>query len=180
VSRRAFAGYWEYRIEDALFTAPPRGDHSGAGLFNARGELVGIGSLLVSNASDQDAPAMPGNMFVPTDLLAPILDELRTRGSSSASRRAWLGISGTERGGRLHVLRVAEHGPAAAAGLRVGDRIVAIDGVVVDTLEALWTRLWNGAVEREVALEIERDDERQTLTVRTVDRGRQLRKPSGV
>ena len=53
VSRRAFSGYWEYHIEGALFTAPARTDHSGAGLFNADGELVGVGSLIVGNAARQ-------------------------------------------------------------------------------------------------------------------------------
>jgi serine protease Do len=78
VSRRTFAGYWEYRIDDALFTSPPRTDHSGAALFNPRGELVGIGSLVVNNALGKQGPLLPGNMFVPTDLLQPILSERRS------------------------------------------------------------------------------------------------------
>ena len=77
VSRRPFSGYWEYHIEGALFTAPARTDHSGAGLFNADGELVGVGSLVVGNAAGGDGPAMRGNMFVPVDLLKPILAELQ-------------------------------------------------------------------------------------------------------
>jgi len=180
VSRRPFAGYWEYRIDDALFTSPPRVDHSGAGLFNPRGELVGIGSLVVNNALGKEGPMMPGNMFVPTDLLQPIMAELRTKGASAASRRAWLGISGVEQAGEVRVLRVSDDSPAQAAGVRVGDRIMAIDGAPVDSLDTLWTRLWSGAVERDVSLEIERGQARQTLNVRTVDRTRQLRKSSGV
>ncbi len=180
VSRRAFAGYWEYRIDDALFTAPPRVDHSGAGLFNPRGELVGIGSLVVSNALGKDGPPLSGNMFVPTDLLRPILAELRSKGASAASQRAWLGISGVEQGGHVRVLRVSDDSPAAAAGVRAGDRIMAIDGAPVDSLDTLWTRLWNGAAERDVRIEIERGQARQTLNVRTVDRNRQLKKSSGV
>jgi S1-C subfamily serine protease len=180
VSRRAFAGYWEYRIDDALFTSPPRSDHSGAGLFNARGELVGIGSLVVNNALGKEGPMLPGNMFVPTDLLQPILGELRSKGSSSASQRAWLGINGVEQGGQVRVMRVSDDSPAEAAGVRAGDRIMAIDGAPVDSLDALWSRLWNGAAERDVSLEIERGEARQTLNVRTVDRNRQLKRPSGV
>lgn len=184
VSRRSFAGYWEYRIDDALFTAPPRTDHSGAGLFNSRGELVGIGSLVVAETrSDQpgDGPRQPGNMFVPTDLLRPILAELRTRGMSSASRRAWLGINCVERAGVLHVVRIAGDSPAEAAGLRVGDRIMAIDGATVSTLDMLWTRLWSGGPpEREVTLEIERDGARQSLGLRSVDRAQAIKRPDGV
>jgi serine protease Do len=180
VSRRAFAGYWEYRIDDALFTSPPRTDHSGAGLFNARGELVGIGSLVVNNALGKEGPMLPGNMFVPIDLLRPILGELRTKGASAASQRAWLGINGVEQGGQVRVLRVNDDSPAEAAGVRVGDRITAIDGTPVDSLDALWTRLWSGAAERDVKLDIERGDAKQTLNVRTVDRNRQLKRASGV
>jgi serine protease Do len=180
VSRRPFAGYWEYRIDDALFTAPARTDHSGAGLFNARGELVGIGSLVVNNALGSEAPPQAGNMFVPVDLLRPILAEMRSKGASAASQRAWLGISGIDQGGQVRVIRVAEDSPAEAAGVRAGDRILTIDGQPVGTLDALWTRLWNGAPERDVSLEIERGEQRQTVNVRTVDRNRQLRRASGV
>jgi S1-C subfamily serine protease len=180
VSRRVFAGYWEYRIDDALFTSPARTDHSGAGLFNPRGELVGIGSLVVNNAKGNDSPALPGNMFVPVDLLRPIMSEMRREGASAASRRAWLGINGVEHAGQVRVLRVTEDSPAQAAGLRVGDRIRSIDGTEVNTLEALWMRLWNGAPERDVSLEIERGADRQTVNVRTVDRNRQLRRTGGV
>jgi serine protease Do len=180
VSRRVFAGYWEYRIDDALFTSPPRTDHSGAALFNARGELVGIGSLVVNNALGGEGPMLPGNMFVPIDLLPPILGELRSKGASSASQRAWLGINGIEQDGLVRVARVSEDSPAEAAGLRVGDRIVSIDNAPVATLDALWTKLWSGAAERDVSLEVERGESRQTLNVRTVDRNRQLKKASGV
>jgi serine protease Do len=180
VSRRVFAGYWEYRIEGALFTSPPRTDHSGAALFNPRGELVGIGSLVVANAAGDEAARLPGNMFVPIDLLRPILAELRSAGASTASRRAWLGINGVEHAGQVRVMRVNDDSPAEAAGLRVGDRITAIDGVAVATLDALWSQLWRGAPEREVAIEIERGEQKQTLNARTVDRNRQLKRASGV
>jgi serine protease Do len=180
VSRRVFAGYWEYRIDDALFTSPPRTDHSGAALFNPSGELVGIGSLLVNNALGSEGPMLPGNMFVPIDLLRPILAELRGKGASAASQRAWLGINGVEQGGLVQVARVSEDSPAEAAGVKIGDRITSIDGESVSTLDALWTKLWSGAAEREVKLEVERGESRQTLNVRTVDRNRQLKRASGI
>jgi len=184
VSRRSFAGYWEYRIDGALFTAPARGDHSGAGLFNSRGELVGIGSLVVAEvrpAAAADGTRRPGNMFVPTDLLRPILGELRSRGTSSASRRAWLGVNCVEDSGVLHVVRISGDSPAEAAGLRVGDRIVAIDGNAVDSLDRLWTQLWSGGpAERDVALDIERDGRRQTVALRSIDRAQSIRRASGI
>jgi S1-C subfamily serine protease len=181
VSRRTFAGYWEYRIDDALFTSPPRGDHSGAGLFNARGELVGIGSLIVAYAMGNDQPKLPGNMFVPIDLLHPILDELRRSGTTAASRRAWMGVNCIENEGQVRVLRVTDDSPADVAGLQEGDRILGIDGQPVRSLDQLWTTLWrNGPAEREVRLEIEREGNNQTLKVFTVERAKTLKHSQGV
>ena len=184
VSRRPFSGVWEYHIDSALFTVPPRRDHSGAGLFNPAGELVGIGSLLVTDASGVagDAQArQSGNMFVPVDLLLPILDELRQRGRSAASQRAWLGLNCVEQNGSLRVVRVSDDSPADVAGLQVGDRILRIDGQEVRALAALWQTLWaGGAAEREVTLEIVRDRLPQTLKVYSVDRMKTLRRAEGI
>jgi S1-C subfamily serine protease len=181
VSRRPFAGYWEYHIEGALFTAPARRDHSGAGLFNGRGELIGIGSLFVADAAGSEAPRTPGNMFVPVDLLRPILPELRERGASLASTRAWLGINCVDQDGQLRIVRVSEDSPADVAGLEVGDRVVGIDGEAVSGLAALWQRLWaGGAPERAVRLDIERAGQRETVTVQSVDRAKTLRRAQGI
>ena len=189
LSRRAFAGTWEYHIEGALFTAPPRRDHSGAGLFNAAGELVGIGSLLLPNVlPDTDprasgtAPARrSGNLFVPVDLLTPILAELRSAGFSAASRRAWLGMNCSVQDGQIRVMRVNDDSPADVAGLQAGDRILRIDGTEVRALDRLWLTLWRGgAPEREVALDIERNDAVQTLKVYSVDRMKTLRRAEGI
>lgn len=190
VSRRAFAGYWEYHIEDALFTAPPRRDHSGAGLFNGAGELVGVGSLLVADAVGTDEPTAggegrrprrSGNLFVPIDLLTPILAELRGRGFSAASRRAWLGMNCAVQDGRIRVLRVSDDSPADVAGLEAGDHILRIDGTAVHALDQLWKTLWaGGAPEREISLEIERDNTVQTLKVFSVDRMKTLKRAEGI
>jgi S1-C subfamily serine protease len=190
VSRRAFAGYWEYHIEGALFTAPPRRDHSGAGLFNGAGELVGVGSLLVADAAgstdgpaeaDAERPRRSGNLFVPVDLLTPILAELRSRGFSAASRRAWLGMNCAAQDGRVRVVRVSDDSPADVAGLEAGDRILRIDGTAVSALDQLWKALWaGGAPEREIRLDIERGGAVQTLTVFSVDRMKTLKRAEGI
>jgi serine protease Do len=181
VSRRPFAGYWEYHIEGALFTTPPRSDHSGAGLFNARGELVGIGSLIVADARGPNADYTPGNMFVPIDLLPPIFAELRTQGRSTASRRAWLGVNCVEQEGEVRVLQVSSDSPADAAGVQPGDRILRIDGAEVAGLAMLWQSLWRGGQpEREITLEIERNDRPQLLRLHSVDRMQVLKRASGI
>jgi len=181
VSRRPFSGYWEYHIEGALFTAPARTDHSGAGLFNASGELVGVGSLVVGNASEGSGPAMRGNMFVPVDLLKPILAELKARGSSRNSSRAWLGLNCVEVGGQVHVVRLSADSPAEAAGLQPKDVIVAIDGVRVADLASMYRTLWRGdRPDRDVVLDILRDGQAMRLSVHAVDRMMTLSRPRGV
>ncbi len=180
VSRRAFSGYWEYHIDGALFTSPPRSDHSGAGLFNAKGELLGIGSLVVGNALGDDHPRTPGNMFVPIDLLKPILGEMRHEGASRSSSRAWLGMNCVEQGGDVRVIRVNRDSPAEDAGLLPGDRIVSIDGTAVNQLETLYKTLWRNAVERDVVLEIRRAGQLQIVTVHSIDRRQTMSKPKGI
>ena len=181
VSRRAFSGYWEYHIEGALFTAPARTDHSGAGLFNADGELVGVGSLVVGNAADGSGPAVRGNMFVPVDLLKPILAELKARGSSRNSSRAWLGLNCVELGGQIHVVRLSADSPAEAAGLEPKDIIVAVDGVRVADLASMYRTLWRGdRPNRDVVLDIVRDGVPMRLQVHAVDRMMTLSRPRGV
>ena len=180
VSRRGYSGYWEYHIEGALFTAPARPDHSGAGLFDADGRLLGIGSLIVTNALGQGQPDLEGNMFVPVDLLKPILGELRAHGASAASRRPWLGVNCVEYEGRIWVLRLVSAGPAETSGLRPGDQIAAIDGVGVSDLGSLYRTLWKGDPGKDVVLDIVRAGAPQRLTVHTRDRDETLRRPRGV
>lgn len=180
VSKRSFAGYWEYHLDQALFTAPARPEHSGAGLFNERGELIGIGSLFVANAAGGER-RLPGNMFVPVELLPPILPELLARGRSTQSERAWMGVNCAEVAGAVRVVRVTDDSPADVAGLEAGDRILTLDGQPVPTLESLWKALWrNPGSRRAVELQIDRAGERRTLTVHTIDRAATLKRAEGV
>ncbi len=178
-SRRSYSGYWEYHIDGALFTAPARTDHSGAGLFNARGELVGIGSLLVPDAPGPGERGA-GNMFVPIDLLSPIFGELRERGSSRASQRAWLGVNCSEQVDGLRVLRISRDSPAEAAGLQPGDLITRLDGTPVRGLEAFYKQLWGGGVERELTLQVLRGGQHRDVPVRSADRMQLLRRAPGI
>ena len=142
VSRRKFAGYWEYLIDDAIFTSPPRLDHSGAALVNKDGELVGIGSLFVMDALTP-GERFPGNMFVPIDLLKPALDEMVRSGAQEASRRPWLGVNSLEEDGRVKVMQVNEESPADQAGIAAGDIILSVNGLAVDSLETFYKKMWD-------------------------------------
>ena len=180
VSKRAFSGYWEYHIDAALFTSPPLGNHSGASLFNQRGELLGIGSLLVADASGE-SPRVPGNMFVPVDLLKPILAEMQTTGSSKQSRRPWLGLTSSEQAGRVQVVRVSKDSPAQAGGIEPGDVILAVGDVRVATLEEFYKRLWaHPDPDAEIKLTVQHGADVRTVTVRAVDRMSTMVKPGGI
>ncbi|MFO1244942.1 MAG: S1C family serine protease [Ramlibacter sp.] len=180
VSKRPFSGYWEYHIEAALFTSPPIGDHSGAPLFNQRGELLGIGSLFVMDALGQNT-RLPGNMFVPVDLLKPILGELQQTGTSKLSRRPWLGLTSSEQGGRVSVLRVNKDSPAQAAGLQPGDVVLAVDGAKVATLEAFYKQVWQHAnPDDEITLTVLQGAEVKTIKLKAVDRMSTMMKPAGI
>jgi S1-C subfamily serine protease len=181
VSRRSFSGFWEYHIDGALFTSPPRTDHSGAALFNARGELMGIGSLIVLDAMGSGHPRMPGNMFVPVDILRSILPELRQRGATRSSTRAWLGINCVENDGMVRVVRITRESPAEEAGLQPGDKILRIDGAPVKNLEGFYKSLWDGTpAEREVTLTVGRGEGEQTVKVQAKDRMKTLRRARGI
>lgn len=180
VGQRPFSGYWEYHIDAALFTTPPLANHSGAGLFNRNGELVGIGSLFVSDALGEGRP-LPGNLFVSVDLLKPVLAELRQNGSSRASRRPWLGLSSVVQNGRVQVLRVNPESPAQQAGLQPGDVVLAVDDTKVTTLEGFYKKLWDRPdPEGDVRLQVLQGAEVRTLTLKAVDRMKTLLRPAGI
>jgi len=141
VSRREFAGYWEYLLDDAIFTTPPHSEFGGAALFDRHGTLLGIGSLIVGDAAGGSDP-LPGNMFVPIDILKPILSDLVAHGRAAAPSRPWLGVYTEEHRGRLFVRRVAPEGPAARAGLAENDLIVAVAGAAVGGQADFYRKLW--------------------------------------
>ncbi len=180
VSTRPFSGYWEYYIETAIFTTPPVANHSGAPLFNAQGELLGIGSLFVLEAAGPDR-TLPGNMFVPVDLLRPVLAEMESTGRTRASVRPWLGVSSSERDGHVEIVRVDRSGPALEAGLRPGDVVLEIDGIAVATLEAFYKQLWKRpGAEGDVELTVQQGAEVRKVMVHAIDRMQTLRKPQGI
>lgn len=184
ISRRAFSGSWEYHIESALFTSPPvltsGGNHSGAPLFNQKGELMGIGSLFVSDATGENR-RLPGNMFVPVDLLRPILAELQRSGSSRKSHRPWLGITSNDQGGRIQILRVSKESPADLAGLEAGDVVLAVDDAKVATLEAFYKKLWDRAEpDAEVRLTVLQGADIKTIVLKAQDRMLTLKKPADI
>jgi S1-C subfamily serine protease len=175
VDRREFAGYWEYLLEEALFTSPPHGQFGGAALIDEHGQLVGIGSLLVNDAARQDPP-VPGNMFVPIDQLKPILGDLLSRGRRADPPRPWLGMTFEEHRGHIFVNRVSPGGPAAAAGMRSDDLILGVGGEPVQSLADFYRKIWGlGEAGVDVPLDVVQGATVAPTTVKSSDRYRYLR-----
>ena len=170
VARRRFTGWWEYMIEGGIFTAPPRFEHSGAALLDADGKLVGVGSLWVSDALEIGA-AFPGNMFVPIDLLKPLLGDLLASGHRREPPRPWLGVYSEEIQGHVVVTRVLPQSPAEQAGLARGDVILGVGGQAVGRQSEFYQRLWaSGEAGTSVVLHVLHKKTVRQLTVRSMDR----------
>ena len=168
-SKRRFAGYWEYMLDEAIFTAPPIAEFGGAALIDPQGRLIGIGSLLVGDALPE--PRSPGNMFVPIDLLKPVMADLLALGRSAKPARPWLGINTQAVHGRLFVTRITPESPADKAGVRTGDIILAVGDKPVETLVELYDAIWaRGAAGVEVPVTVLRQSDQQRITVKSIDR----------
>jgi S1-C subfamily serine protease len=169
-ARREFAGYWEYLLADAIFTAPVHVDFGGAALIDRQGRLVGIGSLLVG---DTRGPGRgpPGNMFVPFDAFKPILAELLAEGRRKQPARPWIGLFAEETPDGIRIANVARDGPADRAGLERNDLIVGIAGQPLAGLGDFYRRLWGlGAAGIDVPLSIRRGGGALEFTLRSADR----------
>jgi S1-C subfamily serine protease len=176
-AKREFAGFWEYLLDEALFTTPPHPEWSGAALVDDAGLLVGIGSLLLQEAMGDET--VDGNMFVPIDLLEPILPELLRTGRAGQPARPWLGMYTADAQGRLVVNGLANGGPAERAGVRAGDQVIAVGSHRVASLADLFRTMWGqGPAGTEIALTLARDGAPLHVRVRSADRHDLLKKPS--
>ena len=170
VAKRKFAASWEYLLETAIFTSPPTLQWAGAALVSREGKLVGIGSLLVRETLEEGSQA-PGNMFVPIDLLKPILPDLIEKGRRSGPARPWLGLATEEMHGHLVVTRVSPDGPADKAGIRSGDIVLGVGADPVRSHEDLYRRVWGlGAAGVEVPLKVLQGVDLHELKLRSIDR----------
>lgn len=176
VSKREFAGYWEYVLDEAVFTTPAHPQWGGAALVSESGHLLGVGSLLVQEVVGSET--VQGNMVVPIDILEPILPDLLRLGRADRSPRPWLGMYTSEAGSSLIVGGLAENGPAARAGIEVGDRVLEVAGERVASLADLFRRIWSrGPAGTEVPITVRRDGTRRTMQIRSADRNDFLKKP---
>lgn len=180
VSRRPFAGGWEYLLDRAIYTFPPVNNWSGSALVSEEGDLVGVGSLILNNAAGTPR-AVPGNLFVPINLLKPVLTDLVERGRRGGVVQPWLGLSTELVRGHLMVTRVAPNGPADRAGVETGDIIVGVDADKVATQIDFYRRVWaTGSAGAVISLRLLKGGDIRDVPVKSMDRMDFLRKPSGV
>ena len=177
LAKREFAGYWEYVLDEAIFTVPAHPQWGGTALIGADGRLLGVGSLLVEEKMKGET--VQGNMIVPIDLLEPILDSLLRTGHSGRPPRPWLGMYTTEIEHRLVIAGLAERGPGAQAGLQVGDMVIEVAGHPVSGLAGLFRSIWHvGPAGAEVPLTVTRKGDKKRVIVRSADRSDFLKKRS--
>ena len=177
VAKEPFAGYWEYLLEEALFTAPAHPSWGGAALIGPDGKLAGIGSLVLQHR-DKRGRRLDLNMCVPVSLLHPIMGDLLSYGRVNKPARPWLGLYAADQEEGIVVASVAAKGPADRAGLRAGDRILGMDGTEVSDIAALWRSLWSrGSAGVSVTIEAERDGRRFSVPVSSADRASFLKAP---
>ncbi len=175
-AKREFAGYWEYVLDEALFTAPAHPQWGGAALIGSDGKLLGIGSLLVQEKVDSGT--LQGNMVVPIDLLEPILDDMVKTGRARRPSHPWLGMYTTEAGKKLVVAGLAPGGPAERAGMKIGDVVVEVAHGRPASLADLWRRVWRaGPAGAEVQLKIVRNLTISEVRLKSADRSEFLKKP---
>lgn len=177
VGRQEFAGYWEYVLDDALFTAPAHPFWGGGGLIGTDGKLMGIGSLILQQG-DSQGRRLDMNMVVPIGLLAPILHDLLSYGRVNRPARPWLGMYAAESDDTLVVGGLADEGPADQAGVQTGDQILSVNDEEAPDLAGLWRRVWaSGSAGAEVRLRVLRENKPLTITIRSADRASFLKAP---
>ncbi len=177
IGREEFAGYWEYVLDEAIFTAPAHPFWGGGALIGVDGRLLGVGSLILQRG-DERGRRLDMNMVVPIDLLAAVLDDMLTYGRVNRPVRPWLGLYVTENDDALVVGGVADGGPAEQAGVRAGDRILAVRGEEPHDLAGLWRLVWAvGPAGTPIPLHLVRDDTELEITIASADRNRFLKAP---
>jgi S1-C subfamily serine protease len=175
-AKQEFAGYWEYLLEEAIFTYPAHPNWGGTALISNEGKLVGVGSLQLERAREGKNEHL--NMIVPIDLLKPILDDLRKFGKANKPVRPWLGLYSTEIEDRIVVVGIAPKGPAARAEIKTGDVVVAVKGERVSTLADLYRKIWSlGHAGAEVPLTLYREGVTFDVRVNSSDRAKFLKGP---
>ena len=177
VSRRSFAGWWEYFLDKPIYTYPANSSFAGSALINEYGEVLGIGSLYVGDAAATGISS-PGNMFVPINDLKPILDDLIENGRRTKDIKPYMGLTSSDNTGEVKITRVNDNGPAAKAGFSVNDTILAVNDEKINNIEDFYKVVWSfGGPGTKLQFDIERNQEKLNIELTTMDRNDFFVKP---
>ena len=177
VSRRSFAGWWEYYLDKPIYTFPMNYSWAGTPLINQQGEILGIGSLFVSESLSPGVSS-PGNLFVPINDLKPILKDLIDNGRRTKNIKPYMGLSSEDSTGKVSVTRVNENGPAAKAGIMPNDVILSVNGKDVRNMTEFYKTVWGlGGPGTVLKLDIDRNEQRLSFELTTMDRNDFFVKP---
>ena len=177
VSRRSFAGWWEYFLDKPIYTYPANSSFAGSALINEYGEVLGIGSLYVGDAAATGISS-PGNMFVPINDLKPILDDLIENGRRTKDIKPYMGLTSSDNTGEVKITRVNDNGPAAKAGFSVNDTILAVNNEKINNIEDFYKVVWSfGGPGTKLQFDIERNQEKLNIELTTMDRNDFFVKP---
>ena len=181
LSRKTFTAGWEYLLETAIFTFPPVNNWSGAALISVDdGRLIGVGSLIVNDAASAQQ-GIPGNLWVPVNLVKPIMADLLAKGRRGEGADPWLGVTTESVRGNLMVVRVTRNGPADSAGVTAGDIIVGVAGEKVTDQAEFYRKVWKvGPAGATIPLKLLKDGDVRDLSVKSIDRADFLRKATGI
>jgi len=146
--------------------------NSGGPLFNLRGEIIGINTAIINFAQGI-------GFAIPSNMAKQVIQQLLTQGRVT---RGWLGVGiqpltaelarkfGVNEGDGVLVNEVFEKNPAAAAGIKPGDILTRIDGIVIDTPNKLSRVVAGLPPGSTTKVEIVRDQQRLVLDVALVER----------
>jgi S1-C subfamily serine protease len=176
IAKREFAGYWEYLLDEAIFASPAHPQWGGTALLGNDGRLLGIGSLMVQ--AEAAGRSIDANMFVPIDLLEPILDDMIKLGQPARTPRPWLGMYTTETNGQIVISGLVQNGPAHRAGVKLGDVVLKVADQQVSRLAGMFRSIWNiGPAGTEIPMTLARSKKTTQVRVRSADRNDYLTKP---
>ncbi|KND60796.1 putative serine protease do-like precursor [Candidatus Burkholderia verschuerenii] len=147
--------------------------NSGGPLINSAGQVIGVNTAIISGAQAISfATAIDTAKWVIMQIFA-----------HGRVRRAYIGVAGTTTpisrrvqrffnlaaASGVHVMEVVKGSPAAAGGLRTGDRIVSVDGLSIDSVDGLQRALDASRIDRIVKVAVLRGTQLLDLDVTPVE-----------
>ena len=147
--------------------------NSGGPLVDSRGRVIGVNTAMIPQAQ---AICFATGINTAKWVIAQLFAHGRVR-------RAYIGVSGAsvpiatrvvrhfnlQSSGAVHVLEIAADSPAARAGVAVGDRLIALDGVAVDGIDGLQRRLDASCIGRDCELQLLRRSALIRVTLRPIE-----------